>query len=390
MSVNQLTVNQAATVFNEIVHQATGQTNLKVTDTSSFVSAATTVLLTGYDKLLTAMSQVLTRTIFSIRPYNAKFAGLRASPERFGNHTRKVNYIDDDFEDSPAFELQQGQSIDMYTVNKPRVVQTNFYGFNTYAKHKTFYDNQLDMALRNPEEWAQFFNGVMVNINSQIEQVHENVARATIANFIGGVNVANTSCVVHLLTEYNTLTGQELTVNDIYKSDNFIAFVRWLYARIEVFSNRLTERTQLWHVNIEGNEVKRHTPKNKQKVYLFNDFMSQARTMVLSDLFQRDSMKMVDYEGVNFWQSIDSPDSIDVTPVYTKAEDGTLVTGIEQKINKVLGVIFDEEAIGFMPKNQAMGATPHNVAGRYTNLWWHWDECYYNDFTENGIVLLLD
>lgn len=390
MSVNQLTVNQAATVFNEIVHQATGQTNLKVTDTSSFVSAATTVLLTGYDKLLTAMSQVLTRTIFSIRPYNAKFAGLRASPERFGNHTRKVNYLDDDFEDSPAFELQQGQSIDMYTVNKPRVVQTNFYGFNTYAKHKTFYDNQLDMALRNPEEWAQFFNGVMVNINSQIEQVHENVARATIANFIGGVNIANQSCVVHLLTEYNTLTGQTLTVNDIYKSDNFIAFVRWLYARIEVFSNRLTERTQLWHVNIVGNEVKRHTPKNKQKVYLFNDFMSQARTMVLSDLFQRDSMKMVDYEGVNFWQAIDSPDSIDVTPVYTNAEDGTLVTGEEQKINKVLGVIFDEEAIGFIPKNQAMGATPHNVAGRYTNLWWHWDECYYNDFTENGIVLLLD
>lgn len=390
MSVNQLTVNQAATVFNEIVHQATGQTNLKVTDTSSFVSAATTALLSGYDKLLTAMSQVLTRTIFSIRPYNAKFAGLRASPERFGNHTRKVNYLDDDFEDSPAFELQQGQSIDMYTVNKPRVVQTNFYGFNTYAKHKTFYDNQLDMALRNPEEWAQFFNGVMVNINSQIEQVHENVARATIANFIGGINVAKQSCVVHLLTEYNTLTGQELTVNDIYKSDNFIAFVRWLYARIEVFSNRLTERTQLWHVNIVGNEVKRHTPKEKQKVYLFNDFMSQARTMVLSDLFQRDSMKMVDYEGVNFWQSIDSPDSIDVTPVYTNAEDGTLVTGTEQKINKVLGVIFDEEAIGFMPKNQAMGATPHNVAGRYTNLWWHWDECYYNDFTENGIVLLLD
>ena len=390
MSVNQLTVNQAATVFNEIVHQATGQTNLKVTDTSSFVSAATTVLLTGYDKLLAAMSQVLTRTIFSIRPYNAKFAGLRASPERFGNHTRKVNYLDDDFEDSPAFELQQGKSIDMYTVNKPRVVQTNFYGFNTYAKHKTFYDNQLDMALRNPEEWAQFFNGVMVNINSQIEQVHENVARATIANFIGGVNVANTTCVVHLLTEYNELTGQKLTVNDIYKSDNFIAFVRWLYARIEVISNRLTERTQLWHVNIVGNEVKRHTPKNKQKVYLFNDFMSQARTMVLSDLFQRDSMKMVDYEGVNFWQAIDSPDSIDVTPVYTNAEDGTLVTGEEQTINKVLGIIFDEEAIGFIPKNQAMGATPHNVAGRYTNLWWHWDECYYNDFTENGIVLLLD
>lgn len=390
MSVNQLTVNQAATVFNEIVHQATGQTNLKVTDTSSFVSAATTVLLTGYDTLLTAISQVLSRTIFSARPYDAKFKGLMVTPERFGNHTRKINYIDDDFVDSDAFKLENGKSVDMFKVNKPRVVQTNFYGFNTYSKYKTIYDEQLDMSLQGLEDWAQFLNGLMVTINNQIEQVHENVARATIANFIGGINIANPTCVVHLLTEYNTLTGQTLEVNDIYKSDNFIAFVRWLYSRIEVISNRLTERTQLWHVNIDGNVINRHTPKSKQKVYLYNDFMAQARTMVLSDLFQKDSMKMVDYEAINFWQSIDSPDEIDVTPVYTKAADGTLVTGEEQQINKVLGVIFDEEAIGICPKSQRMSATPYNSAGGYTNLWWRWNEQYYNDFTENGVVLLLD
>lgn len=390
MAVNTLTVNQAATVFNEVVHQATGQSNLKVTDTSSFVSAATTVLLTGYDTLLTAISQVLSRTIFSARPYDAKFKGLMVTPERFGNHTRKINYIDDDFVDSDAFKLENGKSVDMFKVNKPRVVQTNFYGFNTYSKYKTIYDEQLDMSLQGLEDWAQFLNGLMVTINNQIEQVHENVARATIANFIGGINIANPTCVVHLLTEYNTLTGQTLTVNDIYKSDNFIAFVRWLYSRIEVISNRLTERTQLWHVNIDGNVINRHTPKSKQKVYLYNDFMAQARTMVLSDLFQKDSMKMVDYEAINFWQSIDSPDKIDVTPVYTKAADGTLVTGKEQQINKVLGVIFDEEAIGICPKSQRMSATPYNSAGGYTNLWWRWNEQYYNDFTENGVVLLLD
>lgn len=390
MAVNTLTVNQAATVFNEVVHQATGQSNLKVTDTSSFVSAATTALLTGYDTLLTAISQVLSRTIFSARPYDAKFKGLMVTPERFGNHTRKINYIDDDLVDSDAFKLENGKSVDMFKVNKPRVVQTNFYGFNTYSKYKTIYDEQLDMSLQGLEDWAQFLNGLMVTINNQIEQVHENVARATIANFIGGINIANPTCVVHLLTEYNTLTGQTLAVNDIYKSDNFIAFVRWLYSRIEIISNRLTERTQLWHVNIEGNAINRHTPKSKQKVYLYNDFMAQARTMVLSDLFQRDSMKMVDYESVNFWQSINSPDEINVTPVYTNAADGTLVTGEEQHINKVLGVIFDEEAIGICPKSQRMAPTPYDVAGGYTNLWWRWNEQYYNDFTENGVVLLLD
>lgn len=64
MAVNDLTFNQLSMVLNSIVQQATGQQVLQVTNTAEFVSVAQTALKTGYDPVLQAISQVLSRTIF--------------------------------------------------------------------------------------------------------------------------------------------------------------------------------------------------------------------------------------------------------------------------------------------------------------------------------------
>ena len=40
--------------------------------------------------------------------------------------------------------------------------------------------------------------------------------------------------------------------------------------------------------------------------------------------------------------------------------------------------------------NRSVDVTPYNAAGKYWNTFFHFTERYWNDFTENGIVLLLD
>ena len=65
MAANDLTINQISTVLGEIVGQATGSKPMAVTDTSSFVTVAQIGLKTGYDTIATAISQVLSHTIFS-------------------------------------------------------------------------------------------------------------------------------------------------------------------------------------------------------------------------------------------------------------------------------------------------------------------------------------
>ena len=141
---NDLTFNQLSTVLTAITNQATGVNNIEAVDTASFISVAQTALKTGYDPLTTAISQVLSKTIFSVRPYTRKFKGLNVSNQRYGNHVRKLLTIDKPFEDDDRLKLVDGESIDQYKVNKPKVLQTNFYGANQYQKSVTIYEDQLD------------------------------------------------------------------------------------------------------------------------------------------------------------------------------------------------------------------------------------------------------
>ena len=126
MALLELDFNDLSTVLNSLVHQATGQTAQAVVDTSSFISVAQTALKAGYDPLATAISQLLSRTIFSVRPYERKFGGLEVSNIQYGNHVRKLTTVDKDWEQDKRFELTDGASVDQYAVNKPKVLQTNF------------------------------------------------------------------------------------------------------------------------------------------------------------------------------------------------------------------------------------------------------------------------
>ena len=105
---------------------------------------------------------------------------------------------------------------------------------------------------------------------------------------------------------------------------------------------------------------------------------------------------MADFETVNYWQDIDNPTSIKVYESYLKP-DGTIATNSKKETgdaptttDKLFGVIFDEEAVGVTMINNSLTATPINARGLYTNLWWNSTYRWWNDFTENGVVLLLD
>lgn len=397
MAVNSLTFNQLATVLNSIVSQATGKTAITPTNTGEFTSVANVALSTGYDPLMTAISQVLSRTIFSIRPYTRKFGGLEVSEQQFGNVTRKLNIADKDFENDDRFALTDGESVDMFKVNKPSVLQTNFYGANIYQKSLTIYRDQLDNAFQNADEFGRFITMIMTNASDLLEQARENMARATLANFIGGKLEGDTDNVIHLLTEYNALTGLNLTATSVYQPENFKAFVQWAYSRIAAISSLMTERSQKFHVNVTNwgsggvdKSISRHTPYEYQKVYLYAPARFQMEMMALADTYHDGFLRLAYNETVNFWQSIDKPDSINVTPTYMTNTGG--LTTAEDAVNQanIFGVIFDRDAAGYTLVNQWSSPTPFNARGGYTNIFWHETARYWNDFTENGVVLLLD
>ena len=387
--------NDAAALLTSITQQATGQQVITPTTLDDFVSVGTLALQAGFDPLLNAISQVIGRTIFSIRPYSEKFGGLRADGLRWGNHVRKLKIADNEWErDQRYYEAasdfwDDGDSVDMYTIKKPKAVQLNFYGQNVWQDHVTVYRDQLDVAFHDPDELMQFTSMIMTNMSNRMAQARESCARAALANFAAAKNILGAGHVVHLIDEYNSATGSSLTAATIMQPANYATFIRWVAGYIKTLSRRMEERSSLFQQNITGKVINQHTPRDRQKLYLLADYVNRMDAEVLSTTYNEEYLQIGDFEEVSYWQSINSPDAIQVTPGYMDAT-GAIVTGDAQSISKVFGVLFDEEAIMTQEVNQWNAPTPFNVAGGYTNFYWHKSDRYLNDFTEKGVVLLLD
>lgn len=380
----------SAAILNDIVSQATGKTAITTVSTADFVSVANTAAGISIDQLLDAITQTLSRTIFSIRPYSRKFKGLYMDNLRFGNHTRKLNIADSDWDKDGRYDLIDGSSVDDQIVRKPKVLQTNFYGQNIYSRQITIFKDQLNVALQNEQEFQRFITMVMTNASDLIEQAHEATARMTLANFIGGKVKGDAGNVIHLVTKYNDVAGTTLTADTVKQPENFVPFMKWATGYIKTVSDWMTERTQKFHINVTGKEISRHTPYNKQKLYLYSEELNNIDASVMTSIFNDSYLKMADHEKVGFWQNIDSPDGINVKASYIDATGSVVFDTEGTATSNIFGVLFDEEAVGITTYGEWSAPSPFNARGGYSNIFWHFNDRYYNDFTENGVVFLLD
>ena len=403
MSVNTLNFEQVSTVLTSIVQQATGQIVETPTDTGSFVSVAQVALRADRDAVMNAISNILTRTIFSIRPYSAKMQGLEMDTFRWGGMMRKLSIADSAWQDDPAFKYPvlfdstqnpatgDGGEVDPWKIKKPNILQTNFYGQSVYYDSMTITEDQLETAFTGPEQLGSFLSLLMTNLANRLEMSNESIRRGLVCNAIGALYDENASDrVIHLLTEYNTLTGLTLTGQDVYQPDNFSAFTKWVYSRVAEITDLFTANSQMFQTVITGKPILRHTPLEDQRVYLYSPMQRQIEARVLADTFHDNFLRYSDVESLAYWQSIDTRDTVKVTPSYVD-NTGTLVTPSQAvTVENVFGLIFDRDCMGMTVLDRRVLSTRVNEAGLYRNIHVHARQRVVFDNTEKACLLLLD
>lgn len=397
MSVNNLAIEDVRILLNDLHSQVTGKTSLAPVTTADFISMAQATLAAGTDQVFGAFMQQLIRTVYTTRPYERKFAGLLADNERWGGIMQKVTFIDTDIsEDDVAFHpVIDGQSVDQYITKKGDVLVTRYVGSDVFQDWFTEYEAALNNAFLSESQLGAFYAAKMQEISNKWEQYMETLARTALCNFIAAKyqfeqNSQFTEGVCHLLTEYNHLTGQNLTSQDVYQEPNIGGFFRFVRARINTLSRMMTNRSQKYQVNITGKEPNRHTPVSMQKIYLRADALDIIDTMVNTTTYHNEPLAYADVEGVDYWQSIESPDEIKVTPAIIDPTTGLASAGTAQTMTDVFGVIFDQDAIVTNLKYYRLVNTPLSARGLYINSWLTVNAQYCNDLTEKGVVLLLD
>lgn len=390
MSVNTLSFEQSAAFLMDMYEEAVGKNStIQVVDTATFTSVGTTLLQMGYDPIISAITQVLNKSIYSIRPYSMKFRSINVDEAKWGAVVRKINYLDSDLDEKDErLELTDGESIDQYVVKKPKVLQTNFYGATQYSDHITIFRDQLDSAMRDAGEFGRFMAGVMQNMSDKLAQIAEGEARGLLANFICGKKAGDEDNCINVLQAYYDATGVELSVDTMYNETNYQPFIRWFYSFVNDLTDFMSERSYKYHMNLTGKPIPRHTSPQFLRAYMSATVVNKTASEVLATTFNPEKLSMINFEKVTYWQNINDPYSVKCKPAYFKVSDGSVVESQDAvEVSNLIGVLFDEEALGMTRRSTWTAASPFNASGGYYNLFYHFTQSTWNDFTENGIVL---
>ena len=400
MAVNSMTFKQSATLINDVLEQMTGQESLAPVDESEFVAVGTTLLQTGYDALNTAVSQVLSRSIYSARAYSPIYPSIERDSIQWGGIVRKVTTLDLDFMDDEAYAVANGNGVsdcDPFLVNRQKSVQFNWYGGNTKELLVTITEQQLRQAFSSSADFGSFMAAQAVNLTNQINQKIEAESRIVVNNMIAAACEEGGDRCLHLLSEYKDETGNNtITAANYLSNDEFEPFAKWMYGRLNTLKAFMAERTDKYHANITtyngvalAKPIMRHTPADNINIWMLTDFMNQVDSSALSGIYNQQLLSIGGYERVNYWQSIDNPTSISVVANVLDTDGTCFALDSAAQVSGIVGIVFDDEALGITIMNEDVRSI-ENPRGRYFNNWYNWVCRYYNDQTENFVVLLLD
>lgn len=413
-----LTPVDACAIVQAMVEEMTGQAATATTvNSSNFVSVGETILRSGTENTVNTLSLVLGRSFMAVREYKAKLMIMNAlNSGLYANRIRKISYYSRKAQESGAFNTNLntnhamgydngsngGASLPtMWEQNAPVPLELNFGGRSAWDDSTTIYESQLQAAFKSPEEFAAFVNGIMVEKGNDIESQKEAFNRMTLLNYIAGIydlNAVN-GAAIDMTAAYNTdrALSPAVTTAQILGTPAILEdFIKFFVETVKVLSDRLTHRSVLYHwspaktVGGVSYELLRHTPKDKQKLIMYKPFWIKAEATVMPTLFNPQYLKIENFEGVDYWQNENVPMAINVTPAIPDVSDPTQqIAGSNVALDKVLGVLYDEDALMVDYQLDAADSTPVEARKRYRNIWWHFAKNAINDFTENGILLYM-
>ena len=414
-----LTQKDAYALMNALVAQATDESSLSVTNASDFVSAGELVMQGGTENVLNALSMVLGRTLFAVRPYGAKLQIINAlNTGEYTHRFRKISYYNKGAEPAGDWNTDLYTNLadgydnganggasagSMWVQNQAMPLEMNFGGSSVYDFSLTRYENQTKYALRSPEEFLAFVEGILTEKGNEIEMAKEAFNRMNLLSKIAAtIDCAsyNNGAVIDLIAGFNASVGQTYTRAVVLQS-HLQEFLQYFTATFKDISDKLTYNTINYHWDVpktvggDTYHILRHTPYKNQRAILYKPFFTQAKAKVFSEIFNPEYLESgAKWEGVEFWQSFSAGPAINFTPAITDMDPtsptyGTQIAGSAVAQDYILGVLYDEDSIMTDFQFESVDTSPLEAKKRYRNTFWHVSRNAINDPSENFVVFYL-
>lgn len=389
-----LSANQIYAIVNDVAQQAMGSKEISVVNNDGLVSVGKTILGSDTTKnnFINALTDRIGRTIVSFRAYHSHFPDFERDSIEWGNILQKLKIGMPDAEEDQSYNLEDGNSVDMYKINKAKVNQLLFSTETPWQTHITVHLRDLKKAFLSAEAMGVFISSMFGEVQNRIELAMENLSMDCVNNYIGEIYYRNDTSpgrTIKLLTEYKEKTGVDHTTEPIkaLEDEHFLKYVVKRINSISTLMTRMTSNkfntTSYAGVGDSNSIYTRHTPTSEQRLMLHMDLVNALKTDVNAKAFNMGQVSIdIPYMTIPFWQSIGNTTDISIKIASTPSKT--------QTVSLIMGVLYDREALGSYKKEYQSLTTPVNAAGMYYNVFYHMRIMYFNDLTENGVIFVLE
>jgi len=373
-------VSQVYQFANNAVKQALGDSVILQEDLSNIVDVGTAVFDSdAKDAFCGALINQIGRMIFVNRKYRGGAPSVLMDGWEWGSVMAKVSGDLPEAVENDTWALENGTSYDP-NVFYGSVVSQKFYNKRlTFEINRSFADVQLKQSFRSADQ----FNGFVSMLYNDVENAMTIRMDALIMRTI---NAAMAEAIeadhkVDLLDLYNTTKGTSLTPEVAVITEDFLKFAAY---QISLYAARMEKLNKAFNVGGKA----RFTPADRRHVVLLDDVAKAIGPYTLAGAYNRDDIKIPEFETVPFWQgsdkggySLEDNSTIDVKLASDKTK--TL------KQTYIIGVIFDRDALGVTNLDRRVTTNYNPKAEFYTNFY-KFDAGYFVDTNEQVLVFTIE
>lgn len=372
--------NQIYSIVNDAALQTLGENAIQATDSASLVAMGNSILSSTNNVTLFVdnLFQRIGHTMVSYRAYKSQLGLLAVTDMTMGAIMQKLKVKMPQAVEDVTTQLIDGQSIDQYIVSKPKASQKIFVKRTPYTFYITMQKKWLREAFTSVEAMGNFIAAIYGEAENAIELSQENLARLCMANFMATISTTTTR-VINLVSEYNQKTGKSVPTGEDAMLDE--GLLRYSLGRMNNISKKMKTMSTLYN---DGTET-RHSPDDTQRFVSLIDFQTALETQVQWAAFHDKYVEKQNGIEVPYWQAAKNPLNIDLILEGDDPEQEESTT-----LTNIVATIHDRDALGTYRKEIEVATTPLNARGLYTNQFWHLNDLYFNDVSENGIVFTLN
>lgn len=380
-------VNQIYLLVNDSAKEAIGSKAITAKDTGTLVSLGNQVLSSteNKDAFYKALTDRIGRTVIAVRAYTPKARAVKRDEMDWGIIYQKISFkLNNASENGTWNTVTQADPFDVEP--QTEAVETLFSKMGTYTYEDSIPDTQLFTAFTSAERMGAFISGIYVNMDNALKLAEDNLANLAVNTYIAGALIKGKATQKrNLLAEYNTATGETLTVANCLRNADFLKFAS---REIKTVISNMEKFSVLYNASID---IPRFTPSDKLVVEILGQFASATASYLESNTYHKELVALPMYEEVAYWQG--SGESFSFNDVSTisivnesLATEGNATGTITQ--SGVIAFVHDVDAVASTIMNRRSNSIYNPRAERF-NIFEKADKGFAVDLTENGVVFYI-